>query len=220
MSEYYKRQIELWGEETQKSLANKSIAIIGCGGLGCSLGIALGSSGIGEIHLVDFDEVSVHNIHRQIAFELDDEGKNKSEALANRLLKRSAFVKVTPHVCDFNAFCKKDIKVDLIIDATDNLKTRSAIAAFAKERKMPWLHGAVEEWRGQVCLFDKADFSACFTITDKKPKGVTPPPVMMIGAFEATIALRYLAGLNVQKDVLHMLYFTDDGVFEKRSFEF
>jgi len=48
MSEFYKRQYELWGEDTQNSLKNKKVAIIGCGGLGCSLGLTLGSSGIGE----------------------------------------------------------------------------------------------------------------------------------------------------------------------------
>ena len=68
MMRYFHRQVQLWGEATQESLQTKKIVIIGCGGLGSSLAYALGSSGIGEIHLVDFDDVSVHNIHRQIAF--------------------------------------------------------------------------------------------------------------------------------------------------------
>ena len=45
-NEYFNRQIRLWGEETQKSLQDKKVAIIGSGGLGCTLGIALGASGI------------------------------------------------------------------------------------------------------------------------------------------------------------------------------
>ena len=76
---YFNRQIQLWGEATQKSLQHKKIAIIGSGGLGCTLAMALGASGIGEIHMVDFDTVSLHNIHRQIAFTLEDEGKSKSK---------------------------------------------------------------------------------------------------------------------------------------------
>jgi adenylyltransferase/sulfurtransferase len=70
--EYFNRQIQLWGEDTQRSLQDKKIAIIGSGGLGCTLAMALGTSGIGEIDMVDFDTVSSHNIHRQIAFTLDD----------------------------------------------------------------------------------------------------------------------------------------------------
>ena len=62
MDNYYNRQIQLWGKDTQDSLQNKSIAIIGSGGLGSSVSIALGASGIGKIHLIDFDEVSLHNI--------------------------------------------------------------------------------------------------------------------------------------------------------------
>ncbi|NKQ39961.1 MAG: ThiF family adenylyltransferase, partial [Sulfurovum sp.] len=65
---YFNRQIQLWGEATQRSLEKKKIAIIGAGGLGCTLAMALGTSGIGEVHVVDFDTVSLHNIHRQIAF--------------------------------------------------------------------------------------------------------------------------------------------------------
>jgi len=65
--EYFKRQIELWGKEVQASLQERSVAIIGAGGLGSSLALAVGSCGIGRIEIVDFDEVEIHNIHRQIS---------------------------------------------------------------------------------------------------------------------------------------------------------
>ncbi|MEJ2489400.1 MAG: ThiF family adenylyltransferase, partial [Sulfurovaceae bacterium] len=71
-AEYFKRQIELWGAQKQEALQDKSIAIIGAGGLGSSLALALSGSGIGDIDVVDFDRVSLHNIHRQIAFRLED----------------------------------------------------------------------------------------------------------------------------------------------------
>jgi len=70
MMHYFHRQVQLWGDETQRLLQDKKIVIIGSGGLGSSLVFALGASGIGEIHIVDFDEVSVHNIHRQIIFKV------------------------------------------------------------------------------------------------------------------------------------------------------
>ena len=91
MVEYFHRQIQLWGEQTQTNLQSKKIAIIGSGGLGSSLAFALGASGIGEIHMIDFDEVSRHNIHRQIAFKLGDEGKNKAELNANLIEQRCPF---------------------------------------------------------------------------------------------------------------------------------
>ena len=91
--QYFNRQIQLWGGATQKALQNKKIAIIGSGGLGCTLAMALGTSGIGEIHMVDFDTVSNHNIHRQIAFTLQDEGKNKAKAVAALIESKNPFVK-------------------------------------------------------------------------------------------------------------------------------
>jgi len=61
-SEYFKRQIQLWGEDTQESLSAKKIAIIGSGGLGSTLAIALGTSGIGEIDMVRICPIIRHAI--------------------------------------------------------------------------------------------------------------------------------------------------------------
>ena len=107
MTHYFHRQIQLWGEETQKSLQSKRIAIVGSGGLGSSLAFALGASGIGEIHMIDFDEVSLHNIHRQIAFKSGDEGKNKAVVNAEIIQARCPFVKAIAHQCNFEEWSKK-----------------------------------------------------------------------------------------------------------------
>ena len=130
--QYFNRQIQLWGESTQKSLQNKRIAIIGSGGLGSTLAMALGTSGIGEIHMVDFDTVSNHNIHRQIAFTLDDEGKNKAKAVAALIEAKNPFVKAVAFDMDFDAFKGMGNTYDLILDATDNLPVRGEIDKHAK----------------------------------------------------------------------------------------
>ncbi len=218
MKEYFKRQIELWGEDTQNSLVDKKVAIIGCGGLGSSVGIALGSSGIGSLYLVDFDRVSTHNIHRQIAFEIDDEGKYKAEVLANLIEKRCPFVKATPFVKSFDEFKKEKIDFDLIIDCTDNLETRAKIDEFSKKTGVPWIYGSVEKFNGQVCFFDKSSFKA-FKITNKTPAGIAAPMVMMIASFEANIAIRYLTGLSVDKDRLYYLYFNSLGELIVQKFK-
>lgn len=218
MSEYFKRQVELWGEEVQNSLKRKKIAIIGCGGLGSTLGITLGSSGIGEIHLVDFDRVSVHNIHRQIAFKISDVDRLKCECLAELITSRCETPNVQTHVARFDEFAKKDIALDLIIDATDNLPSRVTIDEYAKIKKTPWLYASVEEFNGQVCFFEKASFKA-FNITDRKPAGIAPPIVSFIASLQANIALRYLAGLDVKKDELNYLYFSSNGEMELKKFQ-
>ena len=218
MNTYFHRQIELWGEERQQSLRQKEIAIIGCGGLGCSLGIALGSSGIGTIHLIDFDKVEIHNIHRQIAFTKEDIGVYKCEALARTIEARSDFVVTKPFTGDFEAFSKTGIVPDLIIDATDNLPVRATIDTFAKSVQRPWLYGSVEAFQGQVCFFEKSDFSA-FNISDKTPAGIAAPIVMFIASLQANLALRYLAGLEITKDLLYYLYFDSKGELITQKFK-
>ncbi|MFZ3053738.1 MAG: HesA/MoeB/ThiF family protein [Sulfuricurvum sp.] len=218
MMHYFHRQVQLWGEETQLSLQSKRIAIIGSGGLGSSLAFALGASGIGEIHMIDFDTVSLHNIHRQIAFKSGDEGKFKAEVCAQLIESRCPYVKATAHVCNFDEFTKKNIEVDLIIDGTDNLPSRGAINTYAIAQRVPWVYGSVEAFNGQVCFFEEASFTELFKITQKTPAGIAAPIVMHIASLQANLALRYLAGLNVQKDKLYYLFFNDEGELVTQKF--
>jgi len=215
--EYFNRQIQLWGEETQESLQAKKIAIIGSGGLGCSLALALGTSGIGEIDVVDFDTVSGHNIHRQIAFTLEDEGKNKAEAVVALIHAKNPFVRARAFDMTFDAFKALGNDYDLILDATDNLTVRGEIDRHAKINNTPWIYASVEEFNGQVCFFEGADFQV-FNISDHKPAGITAPIVMHIGSLQANLALRYLAGLEVLKDTLYYLYFNDMGELLTQKF--
>ena len=210
MMGYFHRQVQLWGEEIQESLQKKRVVIVGCGGLGSSLAIGLGSTGIGSVHLVDFDEVSLHNIHRQIAFRVGDEGKFKSKIVGELLEQRCPFVKTKVHVENFEEFTKRGIEVDLIIDATDNLMVREKIDLYAKNSNTPWIYGAVESFNAQVCFFDKSSFEV-FKIKKKPPVGIAAPMVMFTASFQANLALRYLAGLSVKKDFLYYLYMDNDG---------
>ena len=218
MMQYFHRQVQLWGEDTQTLLQTKKIAIIGSGGLGSSLAFALGASGIGEIHMIDFDEVSLHNIHRQIAFKVGDEGKNKAQINAAIIQERCPYVKAIAHECDFNTWADKNIEVDLIIDATDNLPTRGDINAYAKNKNLPWVYGSVEAFHGQVCFIDESSFSDAFKIVQKTPAGITTPIVMHIASLQANLALRFLAGLSVKKDMLYYLFFNEDGELVTQKF--
>jgi len=218
MMKYFHRQVQLWGEDTQNLLQTKKIAVIGSGGLGSSLAFALGASGIGEIHMVDFDEVSLHNIHRQIAFKVGDEGKNKAVINAQLIEDRCPYVKAIAHECNFEEFSKKNIDVDLIIDATDNLPSRAEINAYAKNKNMPWLYGSVEAFHGQVCFIEESSFTDAFKIIQKTPAGIAAPIVMHIASLQANLALRYLAGLSVKKDTLYYLFFNEEGELITQKF--
>ena len=85
----FKRQITLpeIGEIGQQKLQDATVLVVGCGGLGSPIAVYLASSGIGKIHLIDFDTVDVTNLHRQIFYALEDVGKPKVEVLADFIRK-------------------------------------------------------------------------------------------------------------------------------------
>lgn len=218
MNDYFHRQLQLWTKEEQDSLQNKKIAIIGSGGLGCSLGIALSGFGLSDIYVADFDKVEPHNIHRQIAFRLDDTGKYKSDVLCEIISNRCPVTKGHSITKSFEEFAQMDIKVDLIIDATDNLFVREQIDKYAKEQNIPWIYGSVEAFRGQVAMIDKASFNEVFGIKKLDSVGIAGPMVMHIASLEANLAGRYLIGLPVQKDMLHYISFDKKGEYSCKKF--
>ena len=217
IEEYFNRQIQLWGEETQTLLQEKKIAIIGSGGLGCSLAMALGTSGIGQVDMVDFDTVGVHNIHRQIAFTLKDDGHHKANVVVALLKEKNPFINTHAYLMDFEEFKSLNNKYDLIIDATDNLTVRQEIDDYSKLTNTPWVYGSVEEFNGQVCFFDKASFQV-FNQSDHKVGGNIAPMVMHIASLQANLAIRYLANLPIVKDKLYYLYFNKNGELITQKF--
>ena len=219
MPNYFLRQHMLWGEERQELLATKSVLIVGSGGLGCSVALALSGSGIGRLDLVDFDRVEIHNIHRQVLFGIEDEGKFKAEIATSKIRERNPELLSDAYLQDFESFIERnEQKYDLIIDATDNLFVREQINSYAKESKIAWIYGSVEEFNGQVCLFKEASFGM-FATKAVEPKGIAAPMVMQVASFEANLALRYLANLKAASDIFYYLYYNDSGEFELKKFK-
>ncbi|MBU1669294.1 ThiF family adenylyltransferase [bacterium] len=215
--DYFKRQIQLWGDEAQASLQNKKIAIIGSGGLGCSLALALGTSGIGQIDMVDFDTVSLHNIHRQVAFTLKDENRSKAQVVVEMMEAKNPFIHANAFNMNFEEFKQLDHTYDLILDATDNLPARESIDKYAKKMHTPWIYASVEEFNGQVCFFKEASFQV-FNISDHKPGGIAAPIVMHIASLQANFALRYFIDLPIETDKLYYLYFNNKGELITQKF--
>ncbi|MGP1450652.1 MAG: HesA/MoeB/ThiF family protein [Wolinella sp.] len=214
--DYFSRQIRLMGKERMEILRTKKVAIIGSGGLGCSLGIALAGSGVGELHLVDFDTVSLSNIHRQIAFKISDVGRLKCDSLRD-LLKDRGETEILSFNENLSEYFARNFDIDLIVDATDNLPARAKLDEIAKNRALPWLYASVEAWHGQVCLIEKGDFSG-FKISERQPEGVATPMVMQIASIAGNLALRYLSGLVVKRDYLYYCAFNSEGALQLSAY--
>ncbi len=80
----YSRQIMLpdIGEKGQVTLINSTVLIVGCGGLGSSVGMHLSASGIGTLIIADGDKVELSNLQRQVVYRDNNLNQNKAMAMA------------------------------------------------------------------------------------------------------------------------------------------
>jgi len=154
----YKRQTTLTeiGEEGQQKLLQTKVIIVGCGGLGSAAAVYLAASGIGQIHLVDFDEVSVSNLHRQVFYKVDDIGKSKIEILKNYIESISPFVKVSTSK---NPVSKENVfnlisKTDYVLDCTDSLPIKYLLNDACVLKDKPLIYGSLYKFDGYVSSFN------------------------------------------------------------------
>ena len=154
----YSRQIILKkiGTIGQKKLLRSSVLIVGAGGLGSPIAIYLAAIGIGNIGIIDKDIVEISNLSRQIIFANNDVKKKKSSIAINKLKK------LNPDI-QFKSFQKKLTKknidqiaksVDVIVDGSDNFRTRFLINDYCLENKKILVSGAISRFDGQVYTFN------------------------------------------------------------------
>jgi adenylyltransferase/sulfurtransferase len=157
-SEYFKRQTTLAeiGEHGQELLQKSRVLIIGCGGLGSPIAIYLAASGVGSLHLVDFDVVSVSNLHRQVFFKKDDIQRSKVSVLASEIQKRTPFTKVsvTSEAIDKNSILSLISRFDIVVDATDNIQVKYLINDACVVSKKPLVYGSLYKFDGYVATFN------------------------------------------------------------------
>ena len=154
----YSRQIILKkiGTIGQKKLLNSKVLIIGVGGLGSPIAIYLAALGIGNIGIIDKDKVEVSNLSRQIIFNNNDVKKNKSIAATKKLKKINPFIKLN----SFNSqLSKNNIRkiaqnYDVLVDGSDNFKTRFLINDYCLKSKKILISGAISKFDGQIYTFN------------------------------------------------------------------
>jgi molybdopterin/thiamine biosynthesis adenylyltransferase/rhodanese-related sulfurtransferase len=154
----YKRQVILpeIGINGQQKLSEAKIAIIGCGGLGSTVAVYLAASGVGHIHLVDFDKIDVTNLHRQVFYSLDDVGKSKAKILSDHILKISPFVALTFSEASItkSTIHKELNDSSIIIDCTDSLATKYLLNDFCVISDKVLVYGSLYKHDGYVATFN------------------------------------------------------------------
>ena len=210
--ERYSRQIILKkiGAAGQKKLLESSVLIVGAGGLGSPIAIYLTALGVGKIGIIDKDIIEISNLSRQIIFSIDDLKRKKSTAAINKLKK------INPDV-QFKSFNKKLTKknidtiaknFNLIVDGSDNFRTRFLINDYCLKNKKILISGAISKFDGQVYTFDfskkKSPCLRCFIpnaptnidIDNCEYEGVLGSLGGIIGSIQANEVIKEILGIG------------------------
>jgi len=158
---FYQRQTTLpeIGTAGQERLAQAKVLVVGCGGLGSVAAVYLAGSGIGTLHLVDFDVVSVSNLHRQVFYKTSDIGKAKAEVLAAHIQAINPFVEVS---FSKKAIAKSNVKAllapyDIVLDCTDSLPIKYLINDACVLFDKILVYGSLYKFDGYVATFNALD---------------------------------------------------------------
>lgn len=205
----YARQEQLpHYEHSAALLAQKQVGLIGVGGLGGLCALLLSNAGVGLLRLADGDTVAWHNLHRQLLFTEDDalHACLKSEAAGRALQTRNHHTKldIWSKCVTAENFADFAQDLDLILDVSDDSKSRQVIAQLALEQGKNLLSGAVSAYTALIALFlfAESDFVQqygcyhCLTAgadIDTK-QGISGPIAASASALVAHVAIEHLLG--------------------------
>jgi molybdopterin-synthase adenylyltransferase len=154
----YVKQIMLPGVGVtgQEKIRKAKVAIVGCGGLGCPILLYLAAAGIGTIGIIDFDTVSITNLHRQVLFGNEDVGKIKIDVAKKKLNIMHPEVTVIPHpvMLDENNAEKILQDYDVVIDGCDNFITRYTVNDTCVKLNKPLIYGSILGSEGQIATIN------------------------------------------------------------------
>lgn len=204
------------GEEGQVKLSNGNVVIIGCGALGTNIATLLVRAGVGKIRIVDRDFIEPHNLQRQVLFDEEDIEKGLPKAIAaeRHLKKVNSTVEIEGIVADANytnieGFCSG---ADVILDGLDNFETRLLINDVALKHKIPWVYGGAIASSGMTMTVIPGETPCFRCISPALPDPGTTPTCetagivgtvpAIIGALQATEALKILVGAEVNRELI------------------
>ncbi|MBK7405134.1 MAG: ThiF family adenylyltransferase [Phycisphaerales bacterium] len=211
-SRYHRQQILPGvGPDGQAALRAAHAAIIGVGALGCAVADHLARAGVGRLTLVDRDLVEHTNLQRQTLFTERDAAEALPKAIAarGRLAEVNSEITLVAHIADLSPRNAESLLLqsnppDLLIDGTDNFETRYLLNDLAVKHAIPFIYGGVVATRGMQtsilpgatpclrCLFEQPPAPGSQPTCDTA--GVLGPAVAIVGACQASDALRVLLG--------------------------
>ena len=194
--------------EGQQKLTEARVVIVGAGGLGTVVAPYLWNAGVGQLVLIDHDEIELSNLPRQLPFAENQVGMKKAEVLGKFLLANRASKTADELIIITKRFeeCGDSLHCDIIVDCTDNFATRKSVNAFAVNNKTILVSGAAQALDGQLFVFDAHDEnSACYQCLfgdgdeqggNCNENGVLGPVVGIVGAVQALQVLQLICKIG------------------------
>jgi molybdopterin/thiamine biosynthesis adenylyltransferase len=138
--------------QDQLKLAESHVAVVGAGGLGGTVIQLLGRIGIGHMTVVDCDVFDETNLNRQAFCTREWVGQPKALAVQTQIKSINPAVEVAAHIIRLDSANGPEILAgcQVIVDALDNVKDRLSLEALAKSMKVPFVHGALAGFEGQL----------------------------------------------------------------------
>ena len=210
----YSRQIILKdiGIIGQKKILNAKVLIVGAGGLGCPVADLLTRSGVGEIGIMDYDKISLSNIHRQTLYVTQDIGKYKVNIVKKKLnlINREVKINIYNKKANNENLSKIINKYDIIVDGSDNFNTKFLLNRLSLKFKKKLIVGAISKFEGHIFTFDfnskKSSCLKCFyqsepsdEILNCESEGILGSTANIVGAIQGNEVLKKI--LNIGKNL-------------------
>jgi len=196
------------GEVGQQKLIDSKVLVIGAGGLGSPVLQYLASVGVGKLGIVDNDVVDISNLQRQVIHIEGRVGYPKVESAQIHIKSLNSYIKVETYNLFLDENNGIDIlkKYDIIVDCTDNFKSKFVINDLALKTKRPLVHAGVQRMEGQVMTILPGE-TACYRCVFKEepdknkvdlPKnvGVIGAAVGIIGSIQALEVVKLITGVG------------------------
>jgi sulfur-carrier protein adenylyltransferase/sulfurtransferase len=139
----------------QRLLKQARVLCVGAGGLGSPVALYLAAAGIGRLGLVEFDDVDLSNIQRQILYSSTDVGRPKLAAACARLRQLNPDIEIVAHDLRLDAdnIMSTVEGYDILVDGSDNFPTRYLVNDAAVLSGKPNVQASVYRFEGQVSVF-------------------------------------------------------------------
>ncbi len=189
----------------QKRLSETHIIMIGAGGLGAPALPYLAGAGIGHITIIDHDNVSRTNLHRQTIYTDAQTGQNKAELAAQYLQALNPDCTVTA-ITEKLSSRSEIFSAALLLDGTDNFETKTLLNQISIETATPLITASVNQYEGQAAILggylkDAPCYHCLFPALPTNARncnetGVLSTAAGLTGLYQAHLALCFLLGIG------------------------